>query len=43
MLTKYTCGHVGRNAQGKFSVFIRVAEIRGEQVELANKSCPDCK
>lgn len=46
MLYKFTCGHVGRtndSYHAKAEAFIRVAEIRSEQVESVNKSCPDCK
>lgn len=46
MVSKYTCGHVGRendSYRAKEKAFIRVAEIRNETVEEENKSCPDCK
>lgn len=45
MLVRFTCGHVGRendSPRAKVSAFIRVAEIRSEQVEDGKKSCPDC-
>ncbi len=44
-LTRFTCGHVGRNNESwraKVSVFIRVAEIRGDRVEDTGRKCPDC-
>ena len=46
MVQKYNCGHVGRendSYRSKVKAFIRVAEIRREQVEEIGKSCPDCK
>jgi len=46
MVTKYSCGHVGRtndSYRSKVEAFIRVAEIRREEVETADKACPDCK
>jgi len=45
MLTRYSCGHVGRDNdsyRAKATAFIRVAEIRDETVEDKNKPCPDC-
>jgi hypothetical protein len=47
MVTRYSCGHVGRENDSYLSkvqkAFIRVAEIRNERVESESKSCPDCK
>lgn len=46
MVTKYSCGHVGRENDSylaKAKEFIRVAEIRREIVESKNQPCPDCK
>lgn len=46
MVSQFSCGHVGRNSdsyRAKAEAFIRVAEIRREQVEVENKPCPDCK
>lgn len=46
MVSKYACGHVGRendSYRAKAKEFIRVAEIRDEIVEEENKPCPDCK
>lgn len=46
MVQMYTCGHVGRendSYRAKVKAFIRVAEIRNEQVEIEGKPCPDCK
>src|ERR1700761_1210701 len=46
VLTKYSCGHVGRtnsSHRAKAEAFIRVAEIRREVLEEADKPCPDCK
>lgn len=46
MVTKFSCGHVGRENDSTYArakEFIRVAEIRREQVEEADKPCPHCK
>lgn len=43
MITRYTCGHVGRMAGRQVKRFIRVAEIRRQPVEESDKQCPDCK
>ena len=43
MLTRYSCGHIGKITGRKVKAFIRVAEIRGHPVEDSPKSCPDCK
>jgi hypothetical protein len=43
---KFTCGHVGRtndSYRAKAEAFIRVAEVRNENVEEVGKACPDCK
>lgn len=46
MVYKFSCGHIGRDNdsyRSKVTAFIRVAEVRHEQVEEVSKSCPDCK
>jgi len=43
MITRYSCGHVGKQAGKKVKRFIRVAEIRRQAVEESPKPCPDCK
>jgi len=43
MLTRYSCGHIGRTAGRKVKRFIRVAEIRKQVVEDSEKHCPACK
>ena len=45
MLSKFRCGHVGRendSPRAKVRAFIRVAEIRRQVVEDVVKDCPDC-
>ena len=46
-LTRFACGHVGRNNEGigrrrTVSTFIRVAHIGTSRVEESTKKCPDC-
>jgi hypothetical protein len=45
VLTRYKCGHVGKQAGSKkIKRFIRVAEIRNRPVsEEPYKQCPSCK
>ena len=42
-LTQYRCGHIGKKVEGKNgSAFIRVAEIRNNQVWPSPDTCPNC-
>lgn len=46
MLTRYSCGHVGKENDGpnaKATAFIRVAEIRDHRVTEKTVACPDCQ
>lgn len=42
ILTRYKCGHVGRTAL-LHEGFIRVAEIRKNDVKDVDKPCPECR
>lgn len=46
-LTRFACGHVGRNNEGsgtrrKVTEFIRVAQIGSSPLEESEKNCPNC-